>query len=153
MTGSLGIEEKRRDIIYGVLYKITISLLFLLIFIIVFDILIPALLPPEYRSVFEERINIMHLISYLSVFLSLNIVDYVLGKHPVAIPIRLLSKFLLLLIVLDALSYGKLHGSIVYNDYVISIYFDISKPLYVLIIITLVLGFLDAFKKISGEEV
>lgn len=153
MTGPRDLEEKRKDILSAILYKILTSLLVVLVFIIILDILIPALLPPEYRSIFTEKVNVTHILIYLSVFLSLNIVDYVLGKHPVAIPIRLLSKFLLLLIILDALSYGRLHGSIVYSGYKVSIYFDIVKPLYVMILITLILGFLDAFKKLGNEEV
>lgn len=145
--------EKRRNTLVTILYKILTSLLLLLVLTIIFDILIPAFLPPEYSSILEEKINITHILIYLAFFLSLNMVNHVLGRHPVTIPISMVSKLFLLLIILDALSFGKLYGSIAYNGYKISVFIDLSKPLYVTILLTLILGFIDVFKKLSSEEV
>lgn len=144
---------KRRSVLYAILYKILISLLLLLVLIVMFNILLPSLLPPEYSNLLEEKVNIAHILIYLLFFLSLNILNYILGNHPITIPISLVSKLLLLLIILDALSYGKLYGSITYNGYKISVFFDLSKPLYVMVLLALILGFIDVFKKLSNEEI
>ena len=85
------------------------------------------------------------LIVYAFFFIALSTAGSVLSENPVSIPLRTLLKLLGVLVLWSILNGGHLAGTVNQGELVINFEADISPLLYVVILVSLVYGFLDAF--------
>ncbi|MEM4740351.1 MAG: hypothetical protein QXS63_04655, partial [Zestosphaera sp.] len=74
-----------------------------------------------------------------ALFTGFGLANSLLKEHPISLPLRLLSKILGALIVLTLLNFGVIRGEIAVEGSVIEYSIDISLPLYVVILFSMLM--------------
>lgn len=132
-----------KRIAYGVILGLTYYIIYLQV--------LPLLLARITQT--PITIPLGKIVVYLGFFLALGIAESILRNHPISIPIKILSKVFGALILFVVLDKGVLEGIIPLDSFTISVRIDISPLLYVVILVSLIYGFIDAFSYLTSSEV
>lgn len=89
---------------------------------------------------------------YLGFFVALGTAESVLEDNVVSIPLRVVSKLLGALLAWQALNGGHIAGSASYGGVTVSVEADVSPLLYVVVLVSLLYGFIDAFTFYTKKE-
>lgn len=130
------------SVIKKVTYGVASGALYYLIYVVA--------LPTLISSITATPIPISGMMAtYFGFFVALGTAESVLEGNVVSIPLRLISKLLGALILWNVLSGGHISTTMNYGALTISVEADISILLYVVILVSLIYGFLDAFTYFS----
>jgi len=128
-----------------IVWGAVIGLLYYAVYVVV--------LPKLVSAAVHAPIEVPEFFSYMWFFVALGIAETVLRNHVVSVPIRMLSKLLGALVLYVALNGGVLSETIVVGGTSIIVYeFDLSPVLYAVILLSLVLGAVDAFTYFSERN-
>ncbi|MCS7127953.1 MAG: hypothetical protein N3E36_01605 [Sulfolobales archaeon] len=90
-------------------------------------------------------------LAYVSLFIALGIAERT-SPGSIAAPIRVLSKLIGALVLLYITNYGVLHGEYSYAEGVIVVKIDASPIIYLILLLSLVYGVVDAYTAVIKHE-
>jgi len=138
-------------VVKTIIKKIVYGVILGLIYYIVYLQVLPLLLARITQT--PITIPLGKMVVYLGFFLALGIAESVLRNHPISIPIKILSKVFGALILFVVLNGGILEGTIPLGSLTVDVRIDISPLLYIVILVSLIYGFIDAFSYLTSSEV
>ncbi len=130
----MGEGSKVKKVVSSVVVGILIGLFYYFVYVILLPILFSKILPGT--EVLETPI--LWLLAF-ALFTGIGLANSLLREHPISLPLRLLSKVLGALIVLTLLNFGVVRGEVFMEGSVIEYSMDISLPLYVVILFSMLM--------------
>jgi len=130
------VKKIARGVIFGLFYY--------LLYIIALPMLFSRIL-----QIPIEMVTGVVAASYIWFFIALETFISFVHKHLISIPMKVLSKMLYALMLYSVFNHGILTIEIPYNSYTISTIINISVVLYIIILASIIYGFLDAFSLFS----
>jgi len=130
----VGEGSKVKKVVSSVVVGILIGLFYYFVYVILLPILFSKILPGT--EVLETPI--LWLLAF-ALFTGIGLANSLLREHPISLPLRLLSKVLGALIVLTLLNFGVVRGEVFMEGSVIEYSMDISLPLYVVILFSMLM--------------
>jgi len=121
-----------------VVSSIVVGVLTGLFYYFVYVILLPTLFSKIFPDAEVLETPILWLLA-LALFTGIGLANSLLREHPISLPLRLLSKVLGALIVLTLLNFGVVSGEVFMEGTVIEYSMDISLPLYVIILFSMLM--------------
>ncbi len=122
----------------SVVSSIVIGVLTGVFYYFIYIVLFPALFSKIFPDTEILEVPILWLLA-LTLFTGLGLANSLLRKHPISLPLRLLSKILGALIVLTLLNFGVIRGEVVIEGAVIGYSIDISLLLYTVILFSMLM--------------
>jgi len=136
----------KKSAIAGVLFKAVAGLVVGLVYYVVYVVLIPLMLgsvTPLHREA----------LYYLGLLLTLSTASSVLSKHVVSIPLKILVNLLAALILYTVLNGGKLSVEVSADNQLLVVNADISPILYLIVLASIILGFIDAINYFKEHSI
>lgn len=130
MSEKTGVRKVVGSVVVGVLTG--------LLYYFIYVVLLPALFSKVFPGTEILETPILWLLAF-ALFTGLGLANSLLKEHPISLPLRLLSKILGALIVLTLLNFGVIRGEITVEESVIEYSIDISLPLYVVILFSMLM--------------
>ncbi|MET1160463.1 MAG: hypothetical protein ABWW65_05825 [Thermoprotei archaeon] len=127
-----------------VFHGIVVGVVYYILYLVALPSLLTAVQIPVYIP--------PNIVFYLGFFIALGTAESILANTPFSIPLRILSKLLGALILWTILNGGHLSGSIEYSGTTVFIEIDISLLLYVIVLASLIYGFMDVFTYFSEHR-
>lgn len=90
-------------------------------------------------------------LAYISLFIALGIAERT-APGSIAAPIRVLSKLIGALVLLYITNYGVLYGEYSYAEGAIAVEIDVSPIIYVVLVLSLAYGVVDAYTAVTRHE-
>jgi len=137
----------RRNVI-EIVKKIARGVIFGLLYYLLYITAIPMLFSRALQ-IPTEMVTGVVATSYIWFFIALETFISLIHKHLISIPMKVLSKMLYALMLYSVFNHGILSIEIPYNSYTISTTINISVVLYIIILASIIYGFLDAFSLFS----
>lgn len=130
-----------RKIVYGIITGIT--------YYIIYVVLLPNLLKELGQLPIKAPPDIVF---YMGFFIALGTAESILGKHPVSIPLRVLSKLFGALVLFKVMNGGEFSADILHDGITLHVEMGITPILYTIMMFSLIYGFLDAFDTVTRSE-
>ncbi|MEM2039950.1 MAG: hypothetical protein QXN79_05600 [Zestosphaera sp.] len=130
MSEKTGVRKVVGSVVVGVLTG--------LLYYFIYVVLLPTLFSKVFPGTEILETPILWLLAF-ALFTGLGLANSLLKEHPILLPLRLLSKILGALIVLTLLNFGVIRGEIAVEGSVIEYSIDISLPLYVVILFSMLM--------------
>ncbi|MEM0025507.1 MAG: hypothetical protein QXV93_01430 [Zestosphaera sp.] len=130
MSEKTGVRKVVGSVVVGVLTG--------LLYYFIYVVLLPTLFSKVFPGTEILETPILWLLAF-ALFTGLGLANSLLKEHPISLPLRLLSKILGALIVLTLLNFGVIRGEIAVEGSVIEYSIDISLPLYVVILFSMLM--------------
>jgi len=118
--------------------SVVVGVLTGLLYYFIYVVLLPTLFSKVFPGTEILETPILWLLAF-ALFTGLGLANSLLKEHPISLPLRLLSKILGALIVLTLLNFGVIRGEIAVEGSVIEYSIDISLPLYVVILFSMLM--------------
>jgi len=136
--------EKR--VIADVFSKVVVGLVVGLAYYVVYVVLIPLMLGST--TLFQREA-----LYYLGLLLTLSIASSILSKHVISIPLKILVNLLAALILYSVLNGGKLSVEVSADNQLLVVNADISPILYLIMLASIILGFIDAISYFKERSI
>jgi len=136
----------KKSVIVGILLKAVAGLVVGLAYYVVYVVLIPLMLgstTPLHREA----------LYYLGLLLILSTASSILSKHVVSIPLKILVSILAVLILYTVLDGGKLSVEVSADNRLFIVNADISPILYLIMLASIILGFIDAISYFKERSI
>jgi hypothetical protein len=130
----VGEGSKVKKLVSPVVFGILTGLIYYLVYVMLLPTLFSKILPGT--VVLETPIS--WLLAFI-LFTSISLANSLLKEHPISLPLRFLSKVLGALIVLTLLNFGVVRGEITMGGTVLEYSMDISLPLYVIVLFSMLI--------------
>ena len=130
----MGEGSKVKKLVSPVVFGILTGLIYYLVYVMLLPTLFSKILPGT--VVLETPIS--WLLAFI-LFTSISLANSLLKEHPISLPLRFLSKVLGALIVLTLLNFGVVRGEITMGGTVLEYSMDISLPLYVIVLFSMLI--------------
>ncbi len=119
---------------------------------VVYYFIYVVVLPFIFITFLRIPIDVQSYVPYLWFFMALNTAVEILRKHPISIPLNVISRLVAVLILYIALNCGKLETTIYIDSNVTQVSIDLSLVLYAIILFSFVPTFVDLFNYFSTIE-
>jgi hypothetical protein len=137
----------RKNVI-DIVKKIARGFIFGLLYYLIYITAIPMLFSRALQ-IPTEMVTGVVVMSYIWFFIALETFISLIHKHIISMPMKVLSKMLYALMLYSVFNRGILSIEIPYNSHIISATVNVSVILYIIILASIIYGFLDAFSLFS----
>ncbi len=137
----MGLKELLKEVLLGIASGATS--------ILIYVYLAPFLISAVTKASID--VSWLDALVYISLFIALGIAGRT-APGSIAAPIRVLSKLIGALVLLYITNYGVLHGEYGYAEGVIAVEIDVSPIIYVVLVLSLAYGVVDAYTAVTKHE-
>jgi hypothetical protein len=137
----------RKNVI-DIVKRIARGFIFGLLYYLIYITAIPMLFSRALQIPTEMVTGVVAM-SYIWFFIALETFISLIHKHIISMPMKVLSKMLYALMLYSVFNRGILSIEIPYNSHIISATVNVSVILYIIILASIIYGFLDAFSLFS----